>query len=65
VKEEEGEEKKRKKKADQKDDEKYLSLYGSTVLLLDLDCFFSFDSLDGGSARRKAATYTQNNTNTE
>jgi hypothetical protein len=23
------------------------------------------DSLDGGSARRKAATYTQNNTNTE
>jgi hypothetical protein len=25
----------------------------------------SWDSLDGGSARRKAATYTQNNTNTE
>jgi hypothetical protein len=24
-----------------------------------------YDSLDGGSARRKAATYTQNNTNTE
>jgi hypothetical protein len=23
------------------------------------------DSLDGGSARRKASTYTQNNTNTE
>jgi hypothetical protein len=23
------------------------------------------DSLDGGSARRKAATYTENNTNTE
>jgi hypothetical protein len=23
------------------------------------------DSLDGGSARRKAATYTQDNTNTE
>jgi hypothetical protein len=25
----------------------------------------SVDSLDGGSARRKASTYTQNNTNTE
>jgi hypothetical protein len=24
-----------------------------------------YDSLDGGSARRKAATYTQDNTNTE
>jgi hypothetical protein len=23
------------------------------------------DTLDGGSARRKASTYTQNNTNTE
>jgi hypothetical protein len=23
------------------------------------------DSLDGGSARRKASTYTQNNTNTQ
>jgi hypothetical protein len=41
--------------------------------LLDLGHFFSFlilhtvgkDSLDGGSARRKAATYTQDNTNTE
>jgi hypothetical protein len=37
-----------------------------------LTAFFSFliyiqsvDSLDGGSARRKAATYTQNNTNTD
>jgi hypothetical protein len=26
---------------------------------------FSQDSLDEGSARRKAATYTQDNTNTE
>jgi hypothetical protein len=41
--------------------------------LLGADLFFSFviflyrrqDSLDGGSARRKAATYTQNNTNIE
>jgi hypothetical protein len=24
-----------------------------------------YDSLDGGSARHKASTYTQNNTNTE
>jgi hypothetical protein len=24
-----------------------------------------YDSLDGGSARRKVATYTQDNTNTE
>jgi hypothetical protein len=51
----------------------YLSIYGSTDLLLDLGRFFQFlnpihsreDSLDGGSAIRKAATYTQNNTNTE
>jgi hypothetical protein len=48
-----------------------LSIYGSTTLV-DLGRFFSFlihtqseDSLDGGSARRKAATYTQNKTNTE
>jgi hypothetical protein len=48
------------------------SIYGSKDLLLDFDRFFSFlilysrqDSLDGGSARRKAAIYTQNNTNTE
>jgi hypothetical protein len=34
--------------------------------LLDLGSFFSWQvSMDGGSARRKAATYTQNNTNTE
>jgi hypothetical protein len=47
-----------------------LWLYGH---LLDLCCFFQFidlmyspkDSLDGGSARRKAVTYTQDNTNTE
>jgi hypothetical protein len=40
---------------------------------MDFGRFFDFfylihsrwDSLDGGSARRKAATYTQNNTNTE
>jgi hypothetical protein len=54
----------------------YLSInqpiYDSTVFLLDLGCFSSFfilytvgDSLDGGSPRRKAATYAQNNTNTE
>jgi hypothetical protein len=44
----------------------YLWLYSS---LLDPGRFFGFfiftQSLDGGSARRKAATYTQNNTNTE
>jgi hypothetical protein len=48
----------------------YLWLYSP---LLGLGRFFSFliflrsqyDSLDGGSARRKAATYTQNNINTE
>jgi hypothetical protein len=46
----------------------YLWLYSP---LLSLDCFFSFlifysryDSLDGRSARRKAATCTQNSTNT-
>jgi hypothetical protein len=45
--------------------------YGSTALL-GLRRFFCslsihswYDSFDGGSARRKAATYTQNNTNTE
>jgi hypothetical protein len=55
--------KKRKEKTDC-----YLSIYGSTVLLLDLGRFFSFlilDSLDGGWACRKAAAYTHNNTNTE
>jgi hypothetical protein len=44
----------------------YLYIYGSTVLLLELGRFFQFfnpihsryDALDGGSARRKAATYT-------
>jgi hypothetical protein len=46
-------------------------LYGSKPLL-DLDRFFSFlictqsvELLGRGSARRKAATYTQNNTNIE
>jgi hypothetical protein len=52
-----------------------LSLFPSIHLwiynpLSGFDHLFSFlvsrqDSLDGGSARRKAATYTQNNTNTE
>jgi hypothetical protein len=43
----------------------FKSIYGSTALV-DLGHFFSFsiykqqDSLDGGSARREAATYTQN-----
>jgi hypothetical protein len=48
-----------------------MSVYGSTALV-DLDRFFSFliytqsvDFSDGWSARRKAATYTQDNTNTE
>jgi hypothetical protein len=49
------------------------SLYGSTVILLDLGRFFSFLILytvgrtpwTEGQPRRKAATYTQNNTNTE
>ena len=47
----------------------YLWLYS---LLFGLGRFFSFlilhsryDSLDGGSARHKAATYTQSNTNTD
>jgi hypothetical protein len=47
-----------------------LSIYGSTALV-DLGRCFSFliytqsvDSLDGRSARFKAATYTQNNINT-
>jgi hypothetical protein len=46
----------------------YLSIY----LSMDLGRFFSFliytqsvDSLDGGSARHKAAAYTQDNINTE
>jgi hypothetical protein len=49
----------------------YLSIHDSTVLV-DLGRFFSFLShkqsvrlLGRGSVRRKAATYTQNNTNTE
>jgi hypothetical protein len=49
-----------------------LSVYGSTALLLDLGrvsvswfLYSQYDSLDGGSARHKAATYTQDNTNTE
>jgi hypothetical protein len=49
-----------------------VSIYGSTALCWALVAFQFFnpihsrkDSLDGGSARRKAATYTQNNTNTE
>jgi hypothetical protein len=44
------------------------SIFGSRLLLLNFGCFFSFlilytvgrDSLDRRSARRKAATYTQN-----
>jgi hypothetical protein len=46
-------------------------IYGSTTLV-DLYRFFSFliytpseGPFDGGSARREAATYTQNNTNAE
>jgi hypothetical protein len=43
----------------------YLPTYGSTALE-GLGHFFSLqDSLDGGSDRRKATAYTQNNTNTE
>jgi hypothetical protein len=38
---------------------------GCRLLLQFLDAVHSEDSLDGGSARRKASTYTQNNTNTE
>jgi hypothetical protein len=39
---------------------------GPWPLLEFLDFLHSrLDSLDGGSARRKAATYTQNNTNTK
>jgi hypothetical protein len=47
-----------------------LSIYGSTALV-DLGRFSSFliysryDSLDGGSARRNVAAYTQNSINTE
>jgi hypothetical protein len=48
-------------------------MYGSTALLLDLGCFFSFlifytvgrTPLDGGSAHRKAATYTHRTARTE
>jgi hypothetical protein len=50
------------------EDQIFLWLYNP---LLDLGRFFQFlnpihsrwDSLDGGSAHRKAVTYTQNNTN--
>jgi hypothetical protein len=49
----------------------HVSIYGFTALV-DLDRFLSFlfytqsvGPLDGGTARRKAATYTQKNTNTE
>jgi hypothetical protein len=53
--------------------EALVSIYGYTAVCWTLAAFFQFldpihsryDSLDGGSARRKAATYTQNNTNTE
>jgi hypothetical protein len=39
---------------------------GPLLLFQFLDLLHSrYDSLDGGSARLKAATYTQNNTNTE
>jgi hypothetical protein len=45
-----------------KKNKKNVSVYGSTVLLLDLGRFFSFlISLDLRSAHRKAGTYTQNN----
>jgi hypothetical protein len=50
----------------------YYYYYGSTALCWTLAAFQSlnhihiwYDSLDGGSARRKAFTYTQDNTNTE
>jgi hypothetical protein len=51
----------------------YLSIYGSTVLLFGPWPLFQFlnsiysrkDSLGGRSARRKAATYMQDSTNTE
>jgi hypothetical protein len=50
-----------------------LTYYGSTALCWALYAIFSSflilyrrqDSLDGGSARRKASTYTQDNTDTE
>jgi uncharacterized membrane protein len=50
-----------------------LSIYGSTYIFVGPLPLFQFlnsihcwyDSLDERSARRKAATYTQNNTNTE
>jgi hypothetical protein len=51
---------------------KRLFYYGSTALCCALAVSSVFnpihsrlDSLDGESARRKASTYTQNNTNTE
>jgi hypothetical protein len=40
-------------------------LYSPLLGLLGPGLFFRFVILDGGSARRKAATYTQDNTNTE
>jgi hypothetical protein len=44
----------------------YLSLYLWRYSTLDFGRAFSFlIFLDGGSARRKASTYTKNNTNTE
>jgi hypothetical protein len=48
----------------------YLRLYSPLLGLGRFFCFLSFlrnrqNSLDGGSARRKAATRTQDNTNTE
>jgi hypothetical protein len=49
----------------------HISIYGSTALLWGLGRIFKFlnpihsrqDSFDGGSARREAATYTQNTQN--
>jgi hypothetical protein len=50
----------------------YLSLYGYRALCWALSAFqfpkptpSRYDSLDRGPARRKAATFTQHNTNTE
>jgi hypothetical protein len=49
-----------------------MSIYGSTALYWALAAFqflnpiqSRYDSLDGGSARPKASTYTQINTNIE
>jgi hypothetical protein len=42
------------------------SFVGPWLLFQFLDCIHRrYDALDEGSARRKASTYTQNNTNTE